>query len=133
MSDYISREAAIAYIREQSEECQKAFEEFGGERGIYADAYNDLAEDFYSIPAADVAPVVHGTPVTEVRTRTIVGYHEELGVLAGDRSTLYRRNMVHVDIPYDHCPICGATLCSRWHNFCGKCGARMDGSRGVTE
>lgn len=133
MSDYISREAAIAYIREQSEECQKAFEEHGGERGIYADAYNDLAEDFYSIPAADVAPVVHGTPVTEVRTRTIVGYHEELGVLAGDRSTLYRRNMVHVDIPYDHCPICGATLCSRWHNFCGKCGARMDGSRGVTE
>lgn len=60
MSDYISREAAIAYIREQSEECQKAFEELGGESGIYADAYNDLAEDFYSIPAADVAPVVHG-------------------------------------------------------------------------
>lgn len=60
MSDYISREAAIDYIREQSEECQKAFEELGGERGIYADAYNDLAEDFYSIPAADVAPVVHG-------------------------------------------------------------------------
>ena len=59
MSEYISRKAAIAYIREQSEECQKAFEELGGESGIYADAYNDLAEDFYSIPAADVAPVVH--------------------------------------------------------------------------
>ena len=57
MADYISREAAIAYIREQSEECQKAFEELGGESGIYADAYNDLAEDFYNIPAADVAPV----------------------------------------------------------------------------
>lgn len=79
------------------------------------------------VPAADVAEVVHGTPVTEVRTRTIVGYHEEIGVLAGDRSTLYRRNMVHADIPYDNCPICGATLCSRWHNFCGKCGAKMDG------
>lgn len=60
MAEYISREAAIAYIREQSEECQKAFEEIGGESGIYADAYNDLAEDFYRIPAADVAPVVHG-------------------------------------------------------------------------
>ena len=58
MAEYIEREAAIAYIREQSEECQKAFEELGGESGIYADAYNDLAEDFYSIPAADVAPVV---------------------------------------------------------------------------
>ena len=60
MAEYMSREAAIAYIREQSEECQKAFEELGGESGIYADAYNDLAEDFYRIPAADVAPVVHG-------------------------------------------------------------------------
>lgn len=60
MDEYISRKAVIAYIREQSEECQKAFEELGGESGIYADAYNDLAEDFYSIPAADVAPVVHG-------------------------------------------------------------------------
>lgn len=58
MDEYISRKAAIAYIREQSEECQKAFEELGGESGIYADAYNDLAEDFYGIPAADVAPVV---------------------------------------------------------------------------
>lgn len=60
IDEFISRKAAIAYIREQSEECQKAFEELGGESGIYADAYNDLAEDFYSIPAADVAPVVHG-------------------------------------------------------------------------
>lgn len=60
MAEFISREAAIAYIREQSEEWQKAFEELGGESGIYADAYNDLAEDFYSIPAADVAPVAHG-------------------------------------------------------------------------
>ena len=57
MAEYIKREAAIAYIHEQSEECQKAFEELGGESGIYADAYNDLAEDFYRIPAADVAPI----------------------------------------------------------------------------
>lgn len=57
MAEYISREAAIAYIREQSEECQKAFEELGGESGIYADAYNDLAEDFYRIPAVDAVAV----------------------------------------------------------------------------
>lgn len=75
MAEYISRKAAIAYIREQSEECQKAFEEFGGESGIYADAYNDLAEDFYSIPAADVAPVVwckdceHSTLPSELTQR----------------------------------------------------------------
>lgn len=57
MVDYNKRDAAIAYIREQSEECQKAFEELGGESGIYADAYNDLAEDFYSIPTVDAVVV----------------------------------------------------------------------------
>lgn len=124
--EYISREAAV-----------KIAEKYGLANGTVLGRHTGLADciasEISGLPAADVAEVVHGTPVTEVRTRTIVGYHEEIGVLAGDRSTLYRRNMVHVDIPYDHCPICGATLCSRWHNFCGKCGARMDGSRGATE
>lgn len=127
MAEYIKREAAIAYIREKSEECQKAFEELGGESGIYADAYNDLAEDFYSIPAADVAPVVHGRPCVKTRTVQMTGYHEELGTRAADGSTLYRKAMAHVDVPYEYCPVCGATLCSRWRNYCGKCGAKMDG------
>ena len=117
MADYIRREDALFALRK-------------AERGGSMTALTRLERAYAEIRemhAADVAEVVHGTPVTEVRTRTIVGYHEEIGVLAGDRSTLYRRNMVHADIPYDNCPICGATLCSRWHNFCGKCGAKMDG------
>lgn len=102
MDDYISRKAAIAYIREQSEECQKAFEELGGESGIYADAYNDLAEDFYSIPAADVAPVVHG--------RWVEGKCSNCGA----------------DIPTDdaHDAIF-ETEC----RFCYYCGAKMDGEK----
>ena len=116
--DYIRRENALYAIQRQR----------GATRSPAQNRLLDLLRvDIVRAPAADVAEVVHGTPVTEVRTRTIVEYHEEIGVLAGDRSTLYRRNMVHVDIPYDHCPKCGATLCSRWHNFCGKCGAKMDG------
>jgi hypothetical protein len=101
MDEYISRKTAIAYIREQSEECQKAFEELGGESGIYADAYNDLAENFYSIPAADVAPVVHGRWVTHYRSGTPVaeGYV--------------------------------STCCDMWNNrksnYCPNCGAKMDG------
>ncbi len=101
MDEHISRKAAIAYIREQSEECQKAFEELGGESGIYADAYNDLAEDFYSIPAADVAPVVHGRWVTHYRSGTTVaeGYV--------------------------------STCCDMWNNrksdYCPNCGAKMNG------
>ena len=60
MSDYISREAAIDYFRKEAEESRKAFEELGGESGIYADAYNELADDFEHFPAADVEPVRHG-------------------------------------------------------------------------
>ena len=96
--EYISREAAIAYIREQSEECQKAFEELGGENGIYADAYNDLAEDFYSIPAADVAPVVHG----------------QWDISTGPLGDMCK------------CSVCGS-LPSLPTKFCPYCGAKMDG------
>lgn len=122
--DYIRREAALEAFENADAD---VYEDYGDGTVDWGFGRKNIQNVINGIPAADVAEVVHGTPVTEVRTRTIVGYHEEIGVLAGDRSTLYRRNMVHADIPYDHCPICGATLCSRWHNFCGKCGAKMDG------
>lgn len=108
MDEYIKREAAIAYIREQSEECQKAFEELGGESGIYADAYNDLAEDFYRIPAADVAPVVHARWDDSGRYTFPSG------------STAVR------------CTNCGCALTeseyrlNNW-NYCPVCGTKMDG------
>ena len=104
MAEYIKREAAIAYIREQSEECQKAFEELGGESGIYADAYNDLAEDFYSIPAADVAPVVYGRWVS----------------VAGKRDRICSRCLYNE--PYKN-----ADDDAEAFEFCPHCGAKMDG------
>lgn len=108
MADYISRNAAIAYIREQSEEMGKAFEELGGESGIYADAYNDLAEDFHRIPAADVEPVRHGE---WLRTDD-------------DWSSL-------VTI---QCSACGGEWCFevdedaqlQGYNYCPGCGCKMD-------
>ncbi len=124
MAEYIEREALEVALNHRLSFLMEENSEYDHYTSGYDEAV-DTVENFPS--AADVAPVVHKTPVTEVRTRTIAVYHEEIGVLAGDRSTLYRRNMVRVEIPYDHCPVCGATLCSRWHNFCGKCGARMDG------
>lgn len=120
IAEYLDRSSLVARM--------KYYEEHTTEESGEHYAYSVALREIRNAPAADVAEVVHGTPVTEVRTRTIVGYHEEIGVLAGDHSTLYRRNMVHMDIPYDCCPVCGATLCSRWHNFCGKCGAKMDGA-----
>lgn len=98
MDEYISRKAAIAYIREQSEECQKAFEELGGESGIYANAYNDLAEDFYSIPAADVAPVVHGRWIDDGSGIIICPECER-----------------------------GYNLHAKYTHYCPNCGAKMDG------
>lgn len=114
MSDYISREAAIAYIREQSEELQKAFEELGGESGIYADAYNDLAEDFHRIPAADVEPVRHGKwniRVSDERTlclecsvcdRKVDNFNLHRLLIFGEYGEACRR------YPYCHC---GAKMC----------------------
>lgn len=83
-------------------------------------------DELVKLPAADVAPVVRGKPRTETRTVQTEGYHEEMGVRAEDGATLYRKTMVHVDVPYEYCPACGATLCSHWNNYCGKCGAKMD-------
>lgn len=65
MTDCISREAAIAYIREQAEESRKAFAELGGESGIYAEAYDCLADDFRRLPPADVEPVRRWIPCGE--------------------------------------------------------------------
>jgi len=102
MDEYIKREAAIAYIREQSEECQKAFEELGGESGIYADAYNDLAEDFYSIPAADVAPVVHARwEIDADGDWYCTNCGEVVAICESGRERTYRK-------PY--CPNCGAKM-----------------------
>lgn len=118
MDEYISREAAIAYIREQSEECQKAFEELGGESGIYADAYNDLAEDFYSIPAADVAPVVHGLWIP-IRESEMTGW--DPAVAGRDPIGGYICSVCKEEAVYD----CNDEFVLS--NYCPNCGAKMDG------
>lgn len=122
MSDaYIRRSVAIALIRRHIGDLQTSREE-----SLIAWVISTLR----AMPAADVEPVVHGKPITKIREVTISEYHEARGVFASDGSNVYIKNMVHAKVPYDHCPACGATLCSRWHNYCGKCGARMDGGDG---
>lgn len=89
-------------------------------------AYVRAICELHDMPAADVVPAVRGKPRTETRTVQTTVYREEMGVRAEDGTTLYRKTMVHVDVPYEYCPACGATLCSHWNNYCGKCGAKMD-------
>lgn len=118
MGDYISRKAAIAYIREQSEECHKAFEELGGESGIYADAYNDLADNFCSIPDADVSPVVHGRWewFDEETGTPITGYEREWG---------WRCSHCGEELPDDYDDPDRSPML----RFCPNCGATMDGCK----
>lgn len=123
MADYIDRQALV----EKLATLATRYNALG--RVEVAQDYNWAITVLEGEPAADVAKVEHGKPITKIRTVMLTGYHEEIGVFAKDGSNLYRKKMAQADIPYDHCPVCGAVLCSRWHNFCGKCGAKMDGGQ----
>lgn len=114
MADYISREAAIAFIRARSEECGAVFEGIGGEAGIYADAYNDLAEDFHSIPAADVEPSRRHGRWVGYTTPRFCGFDAYC-------NPVYRDGVVYY---------CSNRKCRRRtvikEKFCPSCGAKMD-------
>lgn len=118
-AEYLDRSSLVARM--------KYYEEHTTEGSGEHYAYSAALREIRNAPAADVAPVVRGKPITKVREVTITEYHEARGVFASDGSNVYIKNMVYAKVPYDHCPVCGAVLCSRWHNYCGKCGAKMDG------
>lgn len=154
MAEYIKREAAIAYIREQSEECQKAFEDLGGESGIYADAYNDLAENFYGIPAAKVVSLhdiyrviaghsyYHGDRILAALTCIAEGKKvnpvrpSDVAPVVHGRWISWEEAGNFVPSPDRHeCSVChdaaqvlvnGFELLS---DYCPNCGAKMDGER----
>lgn len=113
MDKYMKKSDVIAYIRKEAKEAQSAFEELGGESGIIAEAFEDLANELEDFPAADVAPVRHGK-------------WERIGT-AGKNLPLY-----------PCCSVCGivsAAYRTQWEGlqgewkFCPYCGARMDGER----
>lgn len=155
MAEYIKREAAIAYICEQSEECQKAFEDLGGESGIYADAYNDLAENFYGIPAAKVVSlhdiyrviaghsyyhgdrilaaltcIAEGKKVNPVRPSDVAPVVH--GLWEKEPSSFWRwtpSGAVAVARATYRCGLCGRGTAVK-SNYCPNCGAKMDGGAG---
>lgn len=57
---YLKKSDVIAYIRKEAKEAQSAFDELGGESGIIAEAFEDLANELEDFPTADVATVRHG-------------------------------------------------------------------------
>lgn len=60
MDKYMKKGDVIAYIRKEAKEAQSAFEELGGESGIIAEAFEDLANELGDFPTTDVAPVRYG-------------------------------------------------------------------------
>ena len=55
MDKYMKKSDVIAYIRNEAKEAQSAFEELGGESGIIAEAFEDLANEREDFPAASVS------------------------------------------------------------------------------
>lgn len=101
MAKYMSKKDVVFYIRKEAEEAQSAFEELGGESGIIAEAFEDLANEFEDFPTADVAPVRHGKWMP---------FHAEF---AGD---------------IQYCSVCEIGFADRT-SYCPRCGAVMDGWR----
>lgn len=100
MAEYIKREAAIREIEQINPVDYGAMWDYEAHHWA-GECLRDCKEVIDSIPAADVAPVVHGRWVTHYRSGTTVaeGYV--------------------------------STCCDMWNNrksdYCPNCGAKMDG------
>lgn len=110
MDKYMKKSDVIAYIRNEAKEAQSAFEELGGESGIIAEAFEDLANELEDFPATDVAPVRHGKWVHS------------------------RYENCSEQFEMVKCSCCGHEAYAiafyvRGGNYCPNCGAKMDGSR----
>lgn len=88
MAEYIDREAAIALIRPDAPEDEKA-------AITIATAKKLIRSTLYRTPAADVAPVVHGRKVED-----------------GDIGCFWLCSLCGECLPYgaNYCPNCGARM-----------------------
>ena len=89
MKEYIDKEKAIQILTDSSD----AYGTFSVERSIYLTARQKVK----NIPAADVAPVVHG--------KWIHPYHK-----AFDCSICQSRISGFVNMVWSYCPNCGARM-----------------------
>lgn len=104
MDKYMKKSDVIAYIRKEAKEAQSAFEELGGESGIIAEAFEDLANELEDFPTVDVAPVRHGRWALNKK----YGDYECSECGQGDVKAMDFTNLKM--------------------RYCPNCGARMDGA-----
>ncbi len=98
MAEYIKREAAVKIAEKYGLEC-------GSVLGRHSGLADCIAREISELPAADVAPVVHGR------------WDDSLDGIT----------------PY--CSICGQShrMMIRTPNYCPNCGAKMDGGADHSE
>lgn len=87
--------------------------------------YHQGKEHIDPKPSADVAPVVHETPMLRCRPERYERY-EEYGRNENGEMLYLKRIMVDETSYAMYCPACGKRLCSRFASFCPNCGAKMD-------
>lgn len=107
MAEYIEREAVL----------EKA--EYDGNYRLVVPA-----DTVKSLPAADVAPVVHGRWIYKHRHRGGFRTYEVCDEL-GEKHSVRVDERYETDDPY--CPECGKWNESVWLNYCPNCGVKMDG------
>lgn len=119
MAEYINREATIKAIHDVYEygfpTASGAFDDF---------ATKIVPSLLNSIPAADVAPVVHGRWIYKHRHRGGFRTYEVCDEL-GEKHSVRVDERYETDEPY--CPECGKWNESVWLNYCPNCGVKMDG------
>lgn len=119
MAEYIEREKAIQKFENYRADC----EDEGDIRA--AQVFEDCVYELRDIPTADVATVVHETPMRRNRPQRYEKY-QEYGLNENGEMLYLKRVLVDEKSYAMYCPCCGKRLCSRFINFCPNCGARMD-------
>lgn len=116
----------------QLDKLEEAFDEMfdfiadlpSGLDGFKSD-FNAAYKELYDAKSADVAPVVHGTPISKIRPQKYEIY-EEAGTGENGEILYHKRIYVDEKNSVEYCPACNKRLCSRFRSFCPNCGAKMD-------
>ena len=120
MAEYVEKEKTIKLLTDSMD----AYGKFSVERSIYMTARQKIK----NIPAADVAPVVHGIPVLCYRPERYEWY-EATGLNENGEPLYVKRVRIDEKSWAMYCLACGKRLCSRFNNYCPNCGAKMDGGK----
>ena len=123
MAEYIEREKAL----KRFEELKNKADSFRDK--VYLDGVMAVIE---ALPAADVAPVVHETPMLRYRPERYERY-DEYGINENGEMLYVKRVLVDEKSYAMYCPACGKRICSRFRSFCPNCGAKMDGGEKANE